>query len=248
MGEVKEFVSHLIKYNAQTTGRDKICRLVQYTSKFLKWYWTQYGIDKDLVKKCQNLEGALGSTRKAIRIGKSLDMLQGAITSLKIDDSFIRRCLVLSKLSMAGYLFVDHFIWAAKLDLIRSDAKRLARTASWFWLAAILSNLARNFYDISVIVRAELRRRKRVDQQKGISRGAVADGAGRYGPCGIVARVLDDRPVVVDTLKNAADVFLPLATLELFKTSEGFQGLMGMVSSYMGLLATWNPALKLVPA
>lgn len=175
-------------------------------------------------------------------------MIQGAITSLKVSDNFIRWCLVVTKLSMAGYLFVDHFIWAAKLDLIRSDPKRLARTAAWFWLTAILANLTRNFYDIAVIVRAELRRRKKVHQQKGISRGAVVESSGQFGPCAVVARVLDERPVVVDTLKNAADVFLPLATLELFKTSEGFQGIMGMVSSYMGLLATWNPALKLIPA
>lgn len=250
MGDVREVVAHIIKYNAQTVGRDKICRLVQYTAKFLKWYWTKHAVDKLLVQKCQNLEGALGSTRKAIRIGKSLDMIQGAVNSLKVDNKFVRTCLVLSKLAMAGYLFIDHFIWAAKLELISADSKRLARSAAWFWLVAILAGLARNVYDIAVILRAELRRRAKLQQQsrsKGFSKTDMVESRRHTRPCSLVSRMLAENPLLIDTVKNAADVFLPLAALQLFNTSEGFQGIMGMVSSYLGLLATWNPALKLIP-
>lgn len=225
-------------------------RLAQYTAKFLKWYWTEHEVDKRLVTKCLNLESSLGLTRKAIRIGKSLDMIQGAVNSLKVENKFIRMCLLLTKLSMSGYLFIDHFIWASKLELISTDSKRLARSAAWFWLVAILAGLARNFYDIVVILQAELRRRAKLRQQsrsKGFGRTDAVESARHTHPCGLMVRLMAEKPLMIDTVKNAADVFLPLATLELFKTSEGFQGLMGMVSSYMGLLATWNPALKLIP-
>jgi len=64
----------------------------------------------------------------------------------------------------------------------------------------------------------------------------------------LALQVTADRPVVIDTLKNVTDLFLPLATLGYVQTSDGFQGLMGMISSYMSLLAVWNPAFKLSPS
>ena len=198
----------------------------------------------------------------AIRIGKSIDMLQGAVGSFRVKDTLVRLCLVIGKLSQALYLLVDHVVWANKLGLVGGDQKRLNRLAARFWLISILCGLVRNAYDIANIVQAELRKRRHAEQQKKSSaaHGVVSgftrapaesspdDGRGSVGRFGIIRRIAADRPVVIDAIRNAADVFLPLATLEYVRTSDGFQGIAGMISSYMGILAVWDQSLKLVPS
>ena len=183
----------------------------------------------------------------AMRLGKSVDFVQGALASSKLQDIVLRLCLVVYKLGMAGYLLIDNVVWAAKLKLLSADAAKLNRLAARFWLISILAALTRNAFDIANMIRAEIRHRQRCQSPHG--RGMVRVGSDSDShEQSIVARVAANRPLVVDSIKNICDVFLPLATLGYLKTTDGFQGLMGMISSYVGIMTIWDPALKLSPS
>jgi len=179
----------------------------------------------------------------AMRLGKSLDLIQGALVNASLSDTALRLCLVVGKLSQACFLLIDHAVWTAKLGLMPGvDAAKLNRTAARFWLISIVAGVVRDLIDIIRIARTELRKKRQTDQA---SSGVVAERCNDL--TGIMARVVAHRPLIVDTVRNVADLFLPSATLGYIVTSEGFQGLMGMISSYMGILAIWDPALKLSP-
>ena len=221
-----------MKYNAQTNGRDKLCRLFQYACKFALWYSETHRPHQALMTQLKNLETTLSTTRKVLRLGKFADMFQGAIKSMSVSDFLHKLCLVIGKTSQGIYLLLDNYIWLGKQGLIKVDTKTFGPRAAKFWLTTIFFNIIRNIYDILNILENESRRRKK----KEVS-GNWVDCCGRH------------KPVIVDTVKNMTDLFLPLSILHYIDTSAGFQGIMGMISSIMGIMVTWDPArYKLTPS
>jgi hypothetical protein len=57
--------------------------------------------------------------------------------------------------------------------------------------------------------------------------------------------VLQERALLVDTAKNACDIFIPLTALNYTRLSSGAVGLLGAASSLAGLLTITHPQLKL---
>ena len=182
-----------------------------------------------------------------LRLGNSAELLHSALLYTKLRDSTLRLCLVCSRLSLACYLFIDHAVWAAKVGLITADSSKLRRIAARLWLLSLTAGLLRDAIEISRALRMEITKRREVEQRR-----AVASQANdtQYSlteqSIDIIARFAANRPLLVDCIKNLADIFLPLATLG-YITSDGLHGLMGMVSSYMAILTIWDPALKLLP-
>ena len=61
-------------------------------------------------------------------------------------------------------------------------------------------------------------------------------------------RLVDNIPVWMDTIRNSSDVWLPMASLNYISISPGTQGVLGVISSIVGMLTVWNSSLKLVPS
>lgn len=57
-------VAKIIKVTEKTSGRDKICRLVQYGSKFIYWLLEQKSLSPELIKKLKSLESSISTARK----------------------------------------------------------------------------------------------------------------------------------------------------------------------------------------
>ena len=58
-------LTKIIKVADKTSGRDKICRLLQYGSKFLYWLLEQKSLKPELIKKLKNLENTISTSRKS---------------------------------------------------------------------------------------------------------------------------------------------------------------------------------------
>ena len=149
----------------------------------------------------------------------------GALASLAVKDAIVRITLVLAKINQAIYLLVDHKLWLIKVGVLKGDAKPYARFAAKFWLTF---NLLRNLRDLLNIYQKHAK-----SQHK--SRDTFREFTA-------------NKPMLVDSVKNACDVFLPLAGLDIIKISVGLQGLLGMVSSVLAMLQTWDSKYKLLPA
>lgn len=104
-----------------------------------------------------------------------------------------------------------------------------------FWLFATLLALIRDVYEIVKQLRLE---RKRLKQYSGPD-GNVSTRA-------TVANTFANNPAAtLDLAKNCTDLFIPAARLNLINVPGGLVGLMGVVSSILGLIATYNNNLKL---
>ena len=184
-----------------------------------------------------------------MRLGKSIDLLQGALANANLSDNAIRLCLVVGKLSQACFLLVDNVLWASKLGLLTGvDAAKLNRISARLWLVSIVAGLARDMVDLARITRMELKKQRQKDTSGGSDLTVGIRHNRSYSDvASVLLRISAHRPLLVDTTRNVADFFLPTATLGYIPTSDGFQGLMGIISSYLGILAIWDPALKLSP-
>lgn len=57
-------VANIIRVAEKTSGRDKLCRVVQYGSKFVYWVLEQESLSPNLISKLKNLESSISTARK----------------------------------------------------------------------------------------------------------------------------------------------------------------------------------------
>lgn len=65
--------------------------------------------------------------------------------------------------------------------------------------------------------------------------------------CLLAGVLRSNPPLLLDTLKNLCDVFIPLDKLGLYPTGPGFVGACGLTSSVLSILTVLYPWLKLKP-
>ncbi|CAH2042551.1 unnamed protein product, partial [Iphiclides podalirius] len=104
----------IIKVNNQSVGRDKLARLVQYTSRLVWHQLESRNANKYSVDRIKSLENTLSTFRKVLRLGRCVDIFYTALNSIHIEDPFLRFTLTTSKLAHALYLYADHIVWLSK--------------------------------------------------------------------------------------------------------------------------------------
>ena len=57
-------LAKVIQVTERTSGRDKLCRVVQYGSKFVSWLLEQESLSPQLVDKLRSLETSISTARK----------------------------------------------------------------------------------------------------------------------------------------------------------------------------------------
>lgn len=245
-----DLATQIIKFGGQANGRDKLFRLIQYGSKLVWWHLHNNARGPEMVQKLKKLESSLSMTRKLLRMGKSLDFIMAALKSVHIKDTALRLTITMSKLNQACFLLFDHIIYAHNVGLINTDKKKWSEISARFWVVSLILNLARNAYDLMNIIQEELRQRQSCEAKHGQQvNGDSNHNRKTYSQdTNIVVKIImQNKPVVLDLVKNLADLVLPLSTLGKVNASAGMQGFLGLISSAAGIATVWDSSLKLVP-
>ncbi|XP_046574440.1 peroxisomal membrane protein 11B-like [Haliotis rubra] len=252
MADDSDFVGHLVKFNSLSSGRDKLARLVQYASKFAWWHLQKGHFDPNIINKFKNVDNALSTTRKVLRLGKSIDFLHSALRSIHISDTVLRLTITLSKINQACYLLFDHIIWAGRIGIAKVDSAKWKDLSARFWLVTIILNLIRDVYGMWTVIIEELRLRNKRASKSTYGNG---DANHKYKTRRIpndtevvLSCFQESVPLILDFIRNMSDLVLPLAALKRINASAGVQGAVGVVSSVIGIITTWNPDLRLVPS
>lgn len=247
-------------------------RLIQYLCRAIWDSLQQNELNIELIEKLKAVEYILSSFRKrkfnlskrghstrkksknlffslilVLRFGKCLDVFYSSFKSIHYPDLTIRLTLTLSKISQALYLFADHFIWLARSGLFRTiDLKKWNQAANRYWLFSIVMNLARDLYEITKIIDLRTRQSKfdglRTRNCQINSVRDLATASLRTYSC-----LYEHKGLLVDTIKNSCDFFIPLTALGYAKLSPRTIGILGVVSSLAGLVVVLQPQTKLVP-
>ena len=169
------------------------------------------------------------------RLGMSIDSLRSALQTIHLASPVLRVLVTLMRVCRGLYLLIDHLLWASRMRLVSIDDRFWSRLSNRFWLAAIFLSLMRDLYELLVA----LRHQKNRLNQYGSSSTPVT-------PRAVVGGVLQTHPaLVVDTVKNVTDFWIPASRLDLVYLPSGIVGLAGVVSSLAGLLGSHDQKWRL---
>ncbi|CAF0790700.1 unnamed protein product [Brachionus calyciflorus] len=252
-----DFNAKLVVLNSKTNGKDKLFRTVQYGCKLL-WYllWKSRS-NKDYIEKLKKIEAAMSSTRKVLRFAKTHEMLMSALNSIHNQDYFYRYILTLCNINQACYLILDNILWLNSIGTLNlKNKKPLNDWCNKFWLFSSILYLARDIHDLISIFQAfdeEMKRKNDPWQKYTLNEqsGAYTSAKSNVYKTQLLKKlrlILSNQkniPLLLDTAKNVADIFLPLNSLDFIKLSPGAQGLLGLISSIISLMVVWDSKLKL---
>ncbi|CAK1584709.1 unnamed protein product [Parnassius mnemosyne] len=235
----------IIRVNNQSVGRDKLARLVQYTSRLVWHQLETRNANKYSVDRVKSLENTLSTFRKVLRLGRCIDIFYTALNNIHIEDPFLRFTVTTSKLAHALYLYADHIVWLSKSGFLKSDSDGWSQTANRFWLLSIIANLARDFYEILHVL--DLNKSMFLNPTELINvhvRQFDLNSSFKH----LYAILSCHKDIFIDTVKNSCDLFIPLTALGYTKLSPSAVGALGAFSSLAALITLIKPITKLVPA
>lgn len=202
-----------------------------------------------------------------LRIGKSVEFFRAAQKSVHLSDPFLQFTITFANINKASYLLIDHLLWMHRIGLVEVNSKYYGHLSSRFWLATLILSLSTDLYAICGVVgtllgtdatKVSLASDEAVKQ---CSNGSVSGTRPSHETNGnsnhSVHRATTLKQVVMtlfryhlglilDILKNSADLFLPLSYLGHINISSGLQGLLGLISSMIGVLTVWDSKYKMV--
>lgn len=122
-----------------------------------------------------------------------------------------------------------------------------------YYLFALVVNLSRDAYEVRVLLeRAEAARKRGKSPENRCQ--LQADGRIQrlrlhlHLQLQLLLQVLrDNPPLLLDLLRNACDLVIPLEKLGLCRSSPGIVGFCGLTSSMLSILTILHPWLKLKP-
>ncbi|XP_069508789.1 peroxisomal membrane protein 11B [Ambystoma mexicanum] len=245
-----------VRYSAQSQAKERLFRAAQYACTVLGYTLQKNGMSSEFVAKVKKLEAHMSLGRKLFRLGNSVDALESAKRAIHLSDIVLRFCITVSNLNRAMYFACDNVLWLGKSGLAPTmDQEKWSQRSFRYYLFALIMNLSRDAYEIKVLMEREGSGHRNKSCLV-IDNGDLEGTDARSEPFErrvriqllLLCHVLKSNPpLLVDVLKNACDIFIPLDKLGLYRTNPGFVGLCGLTSSVLSILSIVHPWLKLKP-
>ncbi|XP_039581154.1 peroxisomal membrane protein 11B isoform X2 [Passer montanus] len=238
-----------VRFSAQSQARERLLRAAQYACVLAGAALSRAGGGSGSLSRLQQLEAHLSLGRKLLRLGGSAEALGGAQRSLHLPDPVLRFCLTLSHLNRALFLACDNVLWAGKSGILPGLAlEKWSQRAFRYYLFALLVNLSRDAYELRLLLERAGAARKR---GRSPEKPPQAEGSARLRlqlQLQLLLQVLrDNPPLLLDLLRNACDLLIPLERLGLCRSSPAVVGFCGLASSLLSILTILPPWLKLKP-
>ncbi|XP_013860310.1 peroxisomal membrane protein 11B [Austrofundulus limnaeus] len=257
-----------VRFNAQSQAKERLIRAAQYACMLLGHTLQKTRAASELHRTVSDLEAHMSLTRKLLRLGNSVEALQAAKRTIHLSDSVLRLCLTISHLNRAMYFTCDNVLWAGKTGLLsKLDQQKWSQRSFRYYLFALILNLTRDVYELCLLLDAEARHRSTKSppppcdsstlpaDHLSTSSSSSALPTAVAPPLACLRRRLhqaltvlhNNPPLLLDLLKNACDIFIPLDRLGIYRTGPGFVGTCGLASSVLSILTVVQPWLKLKP-
>ena len=109
-------------------------------------------------------------------LSKNLSVLTSAVDTLEVDDAVLRTLLIATKVSHAGQILLDNYVWLSSIGLVSVDSKPLVKAAAHLWLLTLILRLTRNVSDLVHITKASSR--QSLVREKSCDNGVALVNAG----------------------------------------------------------------------
>lgn len=175
-------------------------------------------------------------------------MLYGTLKSIHYSDAWMAFTLTITRICQGIFLLTDHIVWLARSGLFKSiDIPKWTLRSNRFWLFSLIMAVVRDVYEINRVVSSFTSYKDlttcltsslvSIRSTKDITRCAAS----------LTDFIVTYKHITIDSVKNCCDLFIPLSALGYVKISPRVIGILGMISSLMGLIVILNPSCKLLP-
>jgi hypothetical protein len=209
-------IGELLKFLESTVGRDRLARILQYFTKYLKW--REETKEKPVQKRIEVLQAIYSSmsmTRKILRFFRAIAIYRSIREVWSVRSSFASTAELsfnlLAKTFLASYFLFDHFMFLKNVGAI-PNIPILNTATEGSWLGEIICNLLEALCKLSSTSTSEQARN-------------------------VILRTI---------LRNILDFPLALHFLDLAPSSipHGYYGLSGAISSALGIYEGWPTVLN----
>ncbi|EIW70692.1 hypothetical protein TREMEDRAFT_68170 [Tremella mesenterica DSM 1558] len=246
-------LSQALSLLATTNGRDKVFRLIQYLSRLIAWSLTRRGY-ADTADRFEGLKLGMTRARKALRLFRAADFLQSAaklaqspIRSLQTSGQVAHVTQIGRHVSYASFYFADMLAYLGSISVLKYDKIQIdkyQRMAFKFWLSGLILSLASSTASM-VKLRADSRRfalsnemaRRDMSKAERTPEERARDEEERRSKGR--AMLAQRQTLLSQLVMDSMDVWIPMTALGYTNFSDGTIGLLGAITSYMGLQTMW---------
>ena len=170
-----------------------------------------------------------------MRLGRFVDYCKSVLESFHIRNKRIGTLFGLIAVCQGLFMLLDNLLLLNRFKIIHlSRPDRLQRYLSQVWLLWVSLALTRDYYEIQASF--AIGQHHQFQQQQQQPDRSMVKRANIFWA---------NKPLVVDTVKNLCDLYLPLSHLNIVRAHPGLQGLAGTISSVLGLLQLWDKNYQL---
>lgn len=227
-----------IKFTSTTVGRDKMYRLIQYSTKWLAYSLEQQqqqqtADGKDHIVRLQRLSSAVGMARKLFRLGKPIDFLQTILKSVSLKDDVIRICAIGRSAFLAGWLTLDSIQWFHAQKVIQvADIKWFNTNAARCWFMGLLFAVAADGYRL----RNNFQRMQLLEKSAGKK---FDDEPETTVQKELQSLKVEQGKILTELFQDSLDTVIPMSLLGWISVSSGFVGAVGTITSVIGCKNAW---------
>lgn len=151
-------LENLINMINSGVGRDKMCRIIQYTiMAFLPYMKARGAHMNELVGRLSKLKSSMSMTRKVLRFGKEIPLITGIRNKLALHEVTPQRAIfyrVLSDLTLILYFFTDHPLYLHNVGFWKYSKKfndNCDYINNVFWLVSSLFDIVCTVVEIQYL-------------------------------------------------------------------------------------------------
>jgi hypothetical protein len=225
-------IAFLVMYLNKAETRDKICRAIQYGSKFLSA--GEPGV-------AQNVDKTTSLARKVFRLAKTLNELQALLSPAPKSTPLPIVLLGKAKNALVGtFLFLDQIVWAGRTGIYQ-DKQRLdllSRISLFCWMAGTSCTTVAEIAEIARLGAATKKVEKELKRAKGT--GTIEENKLREQR---KANLKKSRERSLNLIKSALDIVVAVGLLQLAprtvnaRVTGGFGFITSAISCYQLLPA-----------
>lgn len=221
----------LVLYLNKAEARDKICRAIQYGSKFLS---------NGEPGTAQNVDKSTSLARKVFRLFKFVNDLHALLTPLPKSTPLPLVLLGKSKNALLStFLALDQIVWAGRTGIYKNKERvdLISRISLYCWLS---SSVCTTLIEISELGRLTVSIRK---LEKALNQATNSEGNlnEQY-----IAKLKQSNNRLLSLVKSSMDVVVAVGLLQLApkKVTPRVTGAFGFVSSLISCYQLLPPASK----
>ncbi|ORY98053.1 peroxisomal biogenesis factor 11 [Syncephalastrum racemosum] len=216
-------IDHLNRYLNTTTGREKLCRLVQYFARFYAFYLFRVGGSKVEVERWSNLKSHIANGRKFFRLLKPIEFGRVAHKSLTVPDEILRATAVLKQIGMALYYSSEVFVLTNAIGFYKpANIQKITDFGQKCWFLGILASLLSGLYKFKQL---GVRRHLLEKAQKNATTSEEKASANLAEQAKALAK--DYHTTGYAFVQDIVDITIPSSNLKWLGFDEGMIGIAG---------------------